>query len=155
MRRVRARFTWPEGSDNRRAADAALERLPVDELFGATVDELYRMVVGIVELAHRPRDVRVFERRDHYGRVHAFLVLFPRDRYNTQVRRRIVDLLSAAVKGTVAEFGVSVTEAPHAWLHVSIASAAPTLHVPVYARCAHWPRWLFVARSWKGSQNAG
>ena len=127
VRRVRARFTWPEGSDNRRAADAALERLPVDELFGATVDELYRMVVGIVELAHRPRDVRVFERRDHYGRVHAFLVLFPRDRYNTQVRRRIVDLLSAAVKGTVAEFGVSVTEAPHAWLHVSIASAAPTL----------------------------
>ena len=89
--------------------------------------ELYRMVAGIVELAHRPRDVRVFDRRDHYGRVHSFLVLFPRDRYNTQTRKRIVDLLSTAVKGTVAEFGVSVTEAPHAWLHVSIASAAPTL----------------------------
>ena len=127
VRRVRARFTWPEGSDNRRAAATALERLPVDELFGASVDELYRMVVGIVELAHRPRDVRIFDRRDHYGRVHSFLVLFPRDRYNTQTRRRIVDLLSAAVDGTVAEFGVSVTEAPHAWLHVSVASAAPTL----------------------------
>jgi glutamate dehydrogenase len=127
VRRVRARFPWPEGSDNRRAALAALERLPVDELFGARDDELYRMVAGIVELAHRPRDVRVFDRRDHYGQVHAFLVLFPRDRYNTPTRRRIVDLLSAAVNGTVAEFGVSVTEAPHAWLHVSISSSAPTL----------------------------
>ncbi|MEO5839313.1 MAG: NAD-glutamate dehydrogenase domain-containing protein [Acidimicrobiales bacterium] len=127
VRRVRARFPWPEGSDNRRAALAALERLPVDELFGAGDDELFRMVAGIVELAHRPRDVRVFDRRDHYGQVHAFLVLFPRDRYNTATRRRIVDLLSSAVKGTVAEFGVNVTEAPHAWLHVSVASSAPTL----------------------------
>ncbi|HUP73110.1 MAG TPA: NAD-glutamate dehydrogenase domain-containing protein [Acidimicrobiales bacterium] len=127
VRRVRTRFPWPEGSDNRRAATAALERLPVDELFGASDDELYRMVTGIVELAHRPRDVRIFDRRDHYGQVHSFVVLFPRDRYNTPTRRRIVDLLSAAVNGTVAEFGVSVTEAPHAWLHVSISSAAPTL----------------------------
>ncbi|MEO8691918.1 MAG: NAD-glutamate dehydrogenase domain-containing protein [Acidimicrobiales bacterium] len=127
VRRVRARLPWPEGSDKRRAALAALERLPVDELFGASDDELFRVVAGIVELAHRPRDVRVFDRRDHYGQVHAFLVLFPRDRYNTATRRRIVDLLSAAVHGTVAEFGVNVTEAPHAWLHVSIASSAPTL----------------------------
>src|SRR4029450_6510262 len=48
---------------------------------GARDDELYRMVAGIVELAHRPREVRVFDRRDHYGQVHSFLVLFPRDRY--------------------------------------------------------------------------
>ena len=127
VERVQARLPWPDPSDNRREASATLERLPVDELFGASEDELYRMVTGIVELAHRPRDVRVFDRRDPYGRVHAFVVLFPRDRYTTQTRHRIVELLSAAVRGSVAEFGVSVTEATHAWLHVSVASAAPPL----------------------------
>ena len=130
VERVRARLPWPDPSDNRREASAALERLPVDELFGASEDELYQMITGIVELTHRPRNVRVFDRRDPYGRVHAFVVLFPRDRYTTQTRHRIVELLSAAVQGTVAEFGVSVTEAPHAWLHVSVASAAPPLTAP-------------------------
>ena len=91
VRRVRAHLPWPEGSDHRRAASAALERLPVDELFGASDDELYRMVVGIVELAHRPRDVRVFDRRDHYGQVHSFWFVFPLiATHPTAAHRRLV-----------------------------------------------------------------
>src|SRR2546428_2589067 len=36
-----------------------------------------------------------------------------------------------------------------------IVQSASVVHGPVYARSAHWARWLFVDMSWNGSQKAG
>ncbi len=47
-----------------------------------------RIVRGIVNLYERQR-VRVFLRRDAFGRFYSALIYVPRDRYNTQVRQRM------------------------------------------------------------------
>jgi glutamate dehydrogenase len=60
----------------------ALETYPRDELFQASVAELVRTTRGIVNLYERRR-VRLFPRRDPYGRFYSCLVFVPRDRYNT------------------------------------------------------------------------
>ena len=64
-----------------------LETYPRDELFHTTVDELAPMVEAAMHARER-RQVRMFIRRDTYGRYVSVLVYLPRDRYNTNVREK-------------------------------------------------------------------
>ena len=59
-----------------------LETYPRDELFQIATDELYRSVIGVLRLAGR-RQLRVFLRRDAYGRFISCLVYLPRDKFTT------------------------------------------------------------------------
>ena len=77
-----------------------LETYPRDELFQSSVPELIRIVRGIVNLYERQR-VRVFLRRDAFGRFYSALIFVPRDRYNTQVRQR----MEAVIKRAAARDG--------------------------------------------------
>ena len=61
-----------------------LETYPRDELFQASVAELIRNVRGIVNLYERSQ-VRLFARRDPFGRFYSCLVYVPRDRYDARV----------------------------------------------------------------------
>src|SRR5262249_21575895 len=61
---------------------AILESYPRDELFQIDEDELFRITMGILSLQERRR-VRVFLRRDPFGRFVTALVFVPRDRYTT------------------------------------------------------------------------
>ena len=64
-----------------------LETYPRDELFHTPVDELATMASRVMETRGR-RQLRIFVRRDTYGRYVSVLVFLPRDRYNTAVRER-------------------------------------------------------------------
>ncbi len=64
-----------------------LETYPRDELFHTTVDELAPMAEAAMHARER-RQVRMFIRRDTYGRYVSVLVYLPRDRYNTNVREK-------------------------------------------------------------------
>src|SRR6266545_2075175 len=56
-----------------------LETYPRDELFQISTDDLYRSVMGVLRLAGR-RQLKLFIRRDAYGRFISCLVYLPRDR---------------------------------------------------------------------------
>ena len=64
-----------------------LENYPRDELFHTSVDELAPTAQAVMYARER-RQLRLFARRDTYGRYVSVLIYLPRDRYNTTVRER-------------------------------------------------------------------
>ena len=72
-----------------------LETYPRDELFQTPIDELVPIAEAVLHTRER-RQLRLFVRRDTYGRYLSCLVYLPRDRYNTAVRERIADDPQAA-----------------------------------------------------------
>ncbi len=83
-------FDVPPGSHDAKALAHVLETYPRDELFQASVAELIRSVRDIVNLYERSQ-VRLFARRDPFGRFYSCLVYVPRDRYDSRVGARIED----------------------------------------------------------------
>ena len=86
-----------------------LEVYPRDELFQASVDELYETAMGICQIQER-RLVRLFARRDLRGKFVSCLVFIPRDVYNTELRVVVQELLCAAYAAQEAEFTTFFSE---------------------------------------------
>jgi hypothetical protein len=59
-----------------------LETYPRDELFQVSIDDLEPVVMSVLHLKER-RQLRLYLRRDDYGRFMSCLVYLPRDRYTT------------------------------------------------------------------------
>jgi len=83
-----------------------LETYPRDELFQVSADELFDLATGILDLQNRSR-VALFTRRDALGRFVSCLVFAPRDRYDSNLRRRFAQVLEKAYSGTVTTFTTS------------------------------------------------
>ena len=96
-----------------------LETLPRDELFQSTPDELYRLGTGILGLQERVRS-RLFMRKDRYGRFYSVLAYIPRDRFNTDVRHRIEQLLRDVMQADHVDASVVLGESPLAQLHLIV-----------------------------------
>ncbi len=92
----------PDGHSGK-ALQNVLETFPRDELFQIDTETLTDTALGILQLEERPR-TRMFVRRDKFDRFVSALVYVPRDRYTTDVRRRIGDLLASAYDGRVSAF---------------------------------------------------
>ena len=99
-----------------------LETYPRDELFHTPVDELGPMAEAAMHARER-RQVRVFVRRDTYGRYVSVLVYLPRDRYNTGVRERFAQILKDRLGGESVEFTVQVNESTTARVHFVVHPA--------------------------------
>ena len=76
-----------------------LETMPRDDLFQASVDELYEIAMGILQLQER-RKIRLFARKDVYGRFISCLVFVPRDRFNSELRNAMQSVLQKAFNAT-------------------------------------------------------
>ncbi|MBA2359266.1 MAG: NAD-glutamate dehydrogenase [Actinobacteria bacterium] len=109
------------GSHDHKALVDILENYPRDELFQIPVDELYDIALGILHLGERQR-VRLFVRRDTYGRFLSCLVFVPRDRYNTDARRRIQQILQDAFGGVSVDHAARLSESVLARVHFVIAT---------------------------------
>ncbi|GAA3739455.1 NAD-glutamate dehydrogenase [Salinactinospora qingdaonensis] len=96
-----------------------LEGFPREELFQTSVRELHDVVTSVLRLRER-RGTKLFLRRDAYGRYMSCLVYMPRDRYNTQVRLAISDVLSKAFNGATMDHSVMIGAAPFARLHLVV-----------------------------------
>src|SRR5215217_3761259 len=116
---VLERAGFPEGSHNEKDLLEILETYPRDELFQIDKEELFEIAMGILHLQERQR-VRLFVRRDTYGRFFSCLVFVPRDRYNTRIRERMQGILQRALDGTNVEFNVRLSESVLARLHFII-----------------------------------
>jgi glutamate dehydrogenase len=93
-----------------------LETYPRDELFQITTDELYRSAMSVLRLAGR-RQLRLFLRRDAYGRFISCLVYLPRDRFTTANRLRIQQILLAELNGVGVDYTTRVSESKFARVH--------------------------------------
>jgi glutamate dehydrogenase len=93
-----------------------LETYPRDELLHTPVDELAPMAEAAMSARER-RAVRMFIRRDTYGRYVSVLVYLPRDRYNTGVRERFERILQDQLHGESIEFTVRINESTTARVH--------------------------------------
>jgi glutamate dehydrogenase len=119
-------------ADDHAAKDlrAVLESYPRDELFEITTDELHDIAMGIVGLQER-KQVRLFQRCDRFGRYHSCLVFVPRDRYTTETRLRMQDVLAEVFDATSVDNSVRLSESVlarvHFIVHVPGATQVPDL----------------------------
>ncbi|MGH7799996.1 MAG: NAD-glutamate dehydrogenase [Thermodesulfobacteriota bacterium] len=123
-----------------------LETLPRDELFQANEDELFETAMGILHLQERQR-IRLFARRDTYDRFFSCIVYVPRDRYNTELRERMQDILQKAFNGVSVEFTTLLSESVLARIHFIIRTISG--NVPVYDVKEIEGRLIEATRSWK------
>ena len=96
-----------------------LETYPRDEMFQISPDELVDVARRVLQLQER-RQVRVFTRKEVFGRYVSVLVYFPRDRYTTEVRLRMEAILLQAYGATAIEHTARVSESVLARLHFVI-----------------------------------
>ncbi len=86
-----------------------LEVLPRDDLFQAPLGELLHTAISIVQIQERNR-LRLFLRRDPYGRLVYGLAFVPRDIYSTEIRQKMQQLLMERLKASDCEFWVYFSE---------------------------------------------
>ncbi|MBD8576933.1 NAD-glutamate dehydrogenase [Pseudomonas syringae] len=86
-----------------------LEVLPRDDLFQTPVDDLFGTVMSIVQIQERNK-IRVFLRKDPYGRFCYCLAYVPRDVYSTEVRQKIQQVLMDRLKASDCEFWTFFSE---------------------------------------------
>ena len=98
-----------------------LDDYPRDELFQVDTATLTDHAVGILRL-QEPQRVRVFLRRDPFGRFTSAQVFVPRDRYNTELRSKIGDELCRSLDGQSIEYTPTLTNSPLARIHYFIRS---------------------------------
>jgi glutamate dehydrogenase len=129
----------------RKALVHILDTYPRDELFQSSLAELIRISTGIYSLQERQR-TRMFVRRDAFRRFFSCLVFVPRDRYNTQVRERIQEILLEAFRGVSIESTVEMSESKLARVHFIVRTpqgAAPGINVGAIER-----RMADAVRTW-------
>ncbi|WP_376695250.1 NAD-glutamate dehydrogenase [Wenzhouxiangella sp. EGI_FJ10305] len=107
------------GSHAGKALMHILETLPRDELFQASSEELLEMAMGILDLQERSQ-TRLFIRRERFGRFFSCLVFIPRDRFNTENREKIQNIIKRALKGERLDFAVQVGESKLARVHLVV-----------------------------------
>ncbi|MFX1766817.1 NAD-glutamate dehydrogenase [Paraburkholderia sp. A1RI-2L] len=123
-----------------------LETWPRDELFQADEDDLFDVAMGVLRLQEHQR-TRLFVRRDRFGRFVSCLVYVSRDKYNTDLRLRVANLLKEAFNGESVEFTPLLSE-----------SALARIHFVVHAKTGAMPqvdtreleaRLVQVTRRWQ------
>jgi len=113
---VEARSGFSPRSHSGKDLLSILETYPRDELFQISTAALYDIVMGVLALQQR-RELRLFMRRDDYGRFWSCLVYLPRDRWNTVVRQRMKAVLRSELGGTSIDYTTRVSESVLARLH--------------------------------------
>ena len=105
-----------------------LESYPRDDLFQIPVEELAEITGSVLHLQERRR-LRLFLRKDAYGRYFSALVYLPRDRYNTDARLRLQRILLDELHGAVVDYTVRSTESVLTRLHF-VVRVAPGDRLP-------------------------
>ena len=142
---VMRRSELPPNSHDAKALLHILETLPRDELLQSTTDELFETATGVVQLQERQR-VKLFIRRDSFGRFFSCLVYVPRDRYTTAVRVKLQNILFQALNGKSVEHTVALSESALARIHVIVRTTPWQL--PKYDRAALERDITLAIRSW-------
>ncbi len=116
VKAVLDRAGFPPDSHDYKALVEILESYPRDSLFQIETDELFETAMGILGLGERQR-LRLFVRRDPLDRFMACLVCIPREKFNTQNRERIAELLVEAFGASHVDWSLHLSESLLARVH--------------------------------------
>ena len=122
-----------------------IQNWPRAELFSATAETLYTTATGVIALADRRR-LRLFLRKDPYGRFYTCLVFLPRDRYTTTSRIAMQEVLLDELGGTNLEFSTRLGESPLAQVYFIIHTDPATTSEPDVLRIQE--RLTQAVRTW-------
>ncbi|MCB8819064.1 NAD-glutamate dehydrogenase [Microvirga rosea] len=117
--KIAARAGFDPSSYSGRSLLNVLENYPRDELFQIDEDTLYRFALDIMSLSERPR-IRALARPDQFDRFVSVLVYVPKDRYDTDIRRRIGEFLAGVYEGRLSASYPAYPEGPLARTHYII-----------------------------------
>ncbi|MET9229022.1 NAD-glutamate dehydrogenase [Lentzea sp. NPDC003310] len=96
-----------------------IQNYPRTELFSVDAETLYQTTTGVIALAERRR-LRLFLRRDPFGRFFSCLVYLPRDRYTTTSRLAMQEVLLAQLGGLNLEYSARIGESALARVHFMV-----------------------------------
>ncbi len=139
------RAGFAPSSHDAKALEHILDTYPRDELFQISEDELLETAMGILHLQERQR-VALFLRGDPFERFVSALVFVPRDRFDTNLRLRIQNVLAETYGGSVEAFATHLTDAAHARLHVIVKTTPGA--IPEVDPRALEDKLVETARSW-------
>src|SRR3569833_478804 len=137
---------YPPASHDRKALVHILDTFPRDEMFQFAEEELFEVTTGILQVQERHR-LGLFLRKDLFGRFITALVYVPRDRYHTELRRRIQEILMQALDGASVEFNIQISESPLARVHFIIRTRAQ--QIPEYDTALLQARMVEAMSSWQ------
>ncbi|MBF6175630.1 NAD-glutamate dehydrogenase [Nocardia blacklockiae] len=121
-RRVHQVIEWAGFGLNSFSGQALLEMLqtfPRVELFSTDARRLFETVSAVMNLGLR-RQVRLFIRRDGRSGAVYCLVYMPRDRYSTEVRLRMADVLRAEFDAEQLAYSARATESELAVVYFTV-----------------------------------
>ena len=124
-----------------------LETLPRDDLFQASNLELLEMAMGIFYLQERRR-IRMFARRDIYGRFISCLVYVPKERFNTELRQAMQTILENEFHAKESTFSTRFSESVLARIHFTLRIDAGSA-AAAYDMKAIEQKIITVGRAWE------
>src|SRR5690606_37212806 len=104
--------------------------LPKHQVLLHDVETLERLIFRIIDTRDR-QGVRVHYDVAPDDRRVSVLVLFPRERFNAEVRQTIQELLVTAFGGTAIEYRLALTDEPLARLHFYLETPASASRPPI------------------------
>jgi glutamate dehydrogenase len=102
-----------------------LENLPKEDLAQAHIKELLKIAMGILHLQEKQR-IRLFIRKDNYGRFYSCLLFLPRDKLNTKLRWKVQNILMRELGGKTVTFVTDFLSAALVRIHFTIYVDAPS-----------------------------
>jgi glutamate dehydrogenase len=125
---VLQRSGLPPNGHSYKALRHILDTLPRDDLFQASVDELFQLGMGISQLQDR-RCIRLFMRKDVFERFVSCLVYLPRDDFDMALCYRMQDILKEALQGVEISYETSFSDAILARIHFTVRISPDKAHI--------------------------
>ncbi|MFK8011741.1 MAG: NAD-glutamate dehydrogenase [Marinicellaceae bacterium] len=113
------RFKFEKSSHTGKHIIHIMETLPRDEIMQSNSEELFQTIYSILTIQERQK-ANVTVRQDKFKRFYAFLVHIPRDKFNTDIRHTIQEILSQEVSGSHIEYQVKIEDTNLTRLYVTV-----------------------------------
>jgi glutamate dehydrogenase len=113
---ILARAQVLEGSHDYKEIVGVFNGLPKAELLATDEEEIARTIEAVMNMQSL-QGIRVTCRRDNLGRGVSAMVILPRDRFNSDVRRRIQAAFATRFGGPPADYRLALGEEQFARLH--------------------------------------
>ncbi|KUJ84902.1 NAD-glutamate dehydrogenase [Microbulbifer flavimaris] len=103
-------------SHDGKALRRILDTFPRDELFQSSTQELFHTVMGVLSMNERAH-IRLFIRRDPFGKFVTATVYVPREQFNSSVREAICAHIARAINARESDFTTYFSESILARVH--------------------------------------
>lgn len=143
---------FAENSHDYRALLHILEKYPRDELFQLEAPKLKEFALSILTLQERQR-VALYTRVDPFRRYVSALVYVPRDRYETQLRVHMQEILEQELHGTCNAFYTVLDDSPLARVSFIIDTDQNNKHDYNFKEIE--AKLVEAARSWADKLRSG